>query len=247
MNPRNRFGVFVSAAVLIAGSAHAMQFETFDRLDITDQAEFVATMVAATQTALTGAGQADQAAQIEQLFTLTDRMAIAFSPTGQMAWLCVHDAYNKPNKEDWLFTFVVCSRTDNGPDCSLVGDELATYWPTQPWPEHLARGRVTLLGDAVHPLVPQRAQGMNNAILDVMEFMKEIDKEERMTAVAIEAAIKRYETSVWERGAEIVAESLETGLMVTDWESLMKSPLMKFSMAYKAKTTAEAPVQPNRE
>ena len=69
MNSRSKIRVFMSAAMLITGSAHAMQFEPFDQLDITDQAEFVATMIAATQIALTGEGQADQAAQIEQLFT----------------------------------------------------------------------------------------------------------------------------------------------------------------------------------
>jgi hypothetical protein len=29
------------------------------------------------------------------------------------------------------------------------------YWPTEPWPDHPARGRVTLLGDAMHSLLPR--------------------------------------------------------------------------------------------
>lgn len=210
-------------------------------------------------------------AQIEEFFTLTDRTAIAYSPSGRFAWLCVHDAYGKPNKEDWLFTYIVCYRTGNGPDSSIIGDELVrqmkeccadfaepwkgiiaalsgdehawatpvSYWPTQPWPEHPSRGGVTLLGDAMHSLVPQRGQGMNNAILDVVDFMKEIDMEERMTVMAIRAAIKRYEVKVWKRGAEVVTESLENGMMVTNWEMLKKSPLMNFSLAYGEKKMAE--------
>lgn len=150
---------------------------------------------------------------------------------------------------------------------ALSGDEHAwatpvLYWPTQPWPEHLARGRVTLLGDAMHALVPrkrhfltstnrdrayantvhiERGQGMNNAILDVVDFMKEVDIEESRTVTAIEAAIKRYEVKVWKRGVEVVAESLENGMMVTDWEMLKQSPLMNFSLGYSAKKTGEIP------
>lgn len=29
------------------------------------------------------------------------------------------------------------------------------YWPTQGWPAHPARGRVTLAGDAAHPMTPR--------------------------------------------------------------------------------------------
>lgn len=148
---------------------------------------------------------------------------------------------------------------------ALSGDEHAwatpvSYWPTQPWPEHPSRGGVTLLGDAMHSLVPrerhfftttggdrgytdteyaERGQGMNNAILDVVDLMKEIDMEERMTVMSIREAIKRYEVKVWKRGAEVVTESLENGMMVTDWEMLKESPLMNFSLAYGEKKMAE--------
>lgn len=29
------------------------------------------------------------------------------------------------------------------------------YWPTIPWPDHEARGRVSLIGDAMHALLPR--------------------------------------------------------------------------------------------
>ncbi|KAH8885302.1 FAD/NAD(P)-binding domain-containing protein [Thozetella sp. PMI_491] len=207
-------------------------------------------------------------AQTEQLLALTDRTAIAYSPDNRFAWLSVHDAYGKPKKEDWLFSFIVCYRTGDGPDSSATGNELlcqmkaccagyaepwktmteallrdehawATpvyYWPTEPWPGHPARGRVTLLGDAMHALVPrkchrERGQGMNNAILDVVDFMKEIDAEGPETIEVIKEAIKRYEETAWKRGTEVVMESLTNGMMVTDWEKLQESPLMKYALS----------------
>lgn len=85
----------------------------------------------------------------------------------------------------------------------------------------------------------ERGQGMNNAILDVVDFMKEIDLEERKTVMAIREAIKRYEVKVWKRGVEVVTESLENGMMVTDWEMLKESPLMNFSLAYSEEKMAE--------
>jgi len=66
--------VLVAAVVVLCLTAAlpATTFPQFNKMDIYDQAEFIAVMVNATQMALRNAGQADKAAQIEQLFTMIE-------------------------------------------------------------------------------------------------------------------------------------------------------------------------------
>jgi hypothetical protein len=59
--------VFADLCTLV--SAQAIEFGRFDNMAVLDQAEFIAVMVDQTQNALVGAGQANDAAKIEQLFT----------------------------------------------------------------------------------------------------------------------------------------------------------------------------------
>jgi hypothetical protein len=63
--------VLVVAVVVLClpAALPATTFPQFNKMDIYEQAEFVAVMVNATQAALRDAGNSDQAAQIEQLFT----------------------------------------------------------------------------------------------------------------------------------------------------------------------------------
>jgi hypothetical protein len=63
--------VLVVAVVVLClpAALPATTFPQFNKMDIHEQAEFVAVMVNATQAALRAAGNSDQAAQIEQLFT----------------------------------------------------------------------------------------------------------------------------------------------------------------------------------
>lgn len=101
------------------------------------------------------------------------------------------------------------------------------YWPTQGWEGHPARGKVTLAGDAAHPMTPHRGQGLNNAILDCHQFVKQVEAMRERSPQALREAVVRYEEEMWPRGKEAVMSSLENSLMVHDWETLMQSPLVK--------------------
>jgi len=76
--------------------------------------------------------------------------------------------------------------------------------------EELAQGRVALLGDAAHPLLPYLAQGAGMAIEDAREL-------ERVLAVADErvldvpTALRRYALSRWQRVAEVQRRSRRNG------------------------------------
>jgi len=92
----------------------------------------------------------------------------------------VHDCYNKPNPEDWTFMLMQSWMQDEPihlkgpdvlkdmktramefpepynsifqaiPDGTKAWHNRLTYWPTQPWDNR--NGRVTLAGDAAHPM-----------------------------------------------------------------------------------------------
>ncbi|KAK3388045.1 hypothetical protein B0H63DRAFT_559452 [Podospora didyma] len=47
-----------------------------------------------------------------------------------------------------------------------------TYWPTVSWDNR--RGSVTLAGDAVHSMLPNRGRGLNHALADVMQLVKQL-------------------------------------------------------------------------
>lgn len=101
------------------------------------------------------------------------------------------------------------------------------YWPTQGWEGHPARGKVTLAGDAAHPMTPHRGQGLNNAILDCYELLSEIEAMPERSIDALREAVARYEDTMWKRGEEAVMSSLENSAAVHDWETLKQSPLFQ--------------------
>lgn len=105
------------------------------------------------------------------------------------------------------------------------------YWPTQGWDGHPAQGRVTLAGDAAHPMLPHRGQGLNNAILDCHELLKQFEAMPERSLEALNEAVVRYEKEMWERGHEAVVSSLENALAVHQWELAKESPVFKEGVA----------------
>lgn len=77
-------------------------------------------------------------------------------------------------------------------------------------PEALARGRVALLGDAAHPMLPYLAQGAGMAIEDAAELGSLLT----MTSAAaldVPLALSRYALNRWQRVARVQARSLRNG------------------------------------
>ncbi|KUI64402.1 FAD-dependent urate hydroxylase [Cytospora mali] len=110
-------------------------------------------------------------------------------------------------------------------DGSTAWSGYSTYWPTQGWEEHPSRGKVTLAGDAAHPMTPNRGQGLNNAVLDSYELVKQVGAMSERTIDALRGAVVRYEEMMWKRGKEAVMSSLENSEAVYNWEKLKQSPL----------------------
>ncbi|KAJ9640316.1 hypothetical protein H2199_005855 [Coniosporium tulheliwenetii] len=117
------------------------------------------------------------------------------------------------------------------PDGTKAWHNRLSYWPTQPWDN--LDGRVTLAGDAAHPMTFHRGQGLNNAIHDAATLLQQLLAMPEKTPEALAAAVLEYEKEVWQRGKAAVESSAQNTLMVHDWAKMADSPLLKFGTVQK--------------
>ena len=101
-----------------------------------------------------------------------------------------------------------------------------SFWIAEPWDTH--GGRVTLSGDAAHPMPPYRGQGLNNAIQDSYNLLEAIERIE--TGGAQAEIVQQCSDEIAKRGAAETILSRETGLASADWERLTQSPLFRHSL-----------------
>ncbi|OCK82076.1 FAD/NAD(P)-binding domain-containing protein [Lepidopterella palustris CBS 459.81] len=93
------------------------------------------------------------------------------------------------------------------------------------WDNH--GGRVTMVGDAVHPMTYQRGQGLNHSITDAGKLTAAIKTIMEGVEPAKQAEIiSAFEDEMIARGGEEVRTSTTNTGMLHDWEKVMKSPVM---------------------
>lgn len=128
------------------------------------------------------------------------------------------------------------------PDDSQVWYGKLRHWdPSEPehrWDNH--DGRVTLAGDAAHPMTFQRGQGLNHAIMDSFQLCKGIEmfwnsgdfsSDQRTTAIT------DYESEMIPRGGEEVRLSEANSIAMHDWDLVSQSPIMKQGMRVSSQAT----------
>jgi len=103
-----------------------------------------------------------------------------------------------------------------GPVCTGVREHLAAVPEWRLWALHdrapvasaegLARGRVALLGDAAHPMLPYLAQGAGMAIEDARELQRVLAIADNRL-VDVPTAFRRYALNRWQRVARVQARS----------------------------------------
>ncbi len=76
--------------------------------------------------------------------------------------------------------------------------------PPMRGPHEQAQGRVALLGDAAHPMLPYLAQGAGMAIEDAFELSRSL-------ASASTAGLSQYAAMRWQRNARVQARALRNG------------------------------------
>ena len=106
-----------------------------------------------------------------------------------------------------------------GPVCAAVRERIAAMPSWRLWVLHgrapvasadaLARGRIALLGDAAHPMLPYLAQGAGMAIEDARELERVFAMDPKVADVA--TALRRYALNRWQRVAQVQARSRRNG------------------------------------
>ncbi|KAF2483759.1 putative monooxygenase [Neohortaea acidophila] len=102
----------------------------------------------------------------------------------------------------------------------------ANQWaPRTKWDNY--RGRVTLAGDAAHSMLPNRGQGLNNALKDASDLVDAIKAAVASGSSDLSEGITVYEEEMRARGTKEVDLSYEAW-MTTRNKKTFDSPLFKF-------------------
>ncbi|KAK3986103.1 hypothetical protein QBC44DRAFT_311584 [Cladorrhinum sp. PSN332] len=186
-----------------------------------------------------------------ELAKLHPRHIVTFDPAGFFVWIGVHN--RTPTTCTWMILVSWKSVEETGlrergseailadlkaraeglsfplreaihsvPEGTRVWHSSLTYWPTKPWDN--LNGKITLAGDAAHPMTFHRGQGLGNAITDAAEFQKCLSSSNNNNLVE---AVTKYEKELWVRGLEAVQINLENTIAIHNWETLLQSPIYK--------------------
>lgn len=119
-----------------------------------------------------------------------------------------------------------------------------TTWNGNDW-----KGHITLAGDAAHTMMPRRevsrclvhvltfldrGQGLNNALQDAAELLKQLKAVLKDKSTDLAKAIAMYEEEMVARGGAEVEMTGKQAMAAHNWEMLMQSPMFKHG-ANKAK------------
>ncbi|KAI8153967.1 FAD-dependent monooxygenase cctM [Colletotrichum sp. SAR 10_70] len=112
-------------------------------------------------------------------------------------------------------------------DTYIPRDKYAEWKRIAPWNNF--GGRVTVAGDAAHPMCPFRGQGLNNALQDAGNLVKAIAavQEGRQT---LAAAIDGYDAEVYQRGKREIEISEESMFGLHHYSAIKGSPIDRMGL-----------------
>ncbi|OTB07717.1 hypothetical protein M426DRAFT_52971, partial [Hypoxylon sp. CI-4A] len=148
------------------------------------------------------------------------------------AGLGIHGWLQRCKEEAKSFADPVRAAFDNLPDDAekvyhIYNGNWDPNLPEHAWDNH--GGRVTLVGDAAHPMTYHRGQGLNHSLADGFKLVELLPNlENRSQADLIDA----YEAEMRPRGGEEVQLSETNSFMMHDWEKVKDSPMMKMGVTY---------------
>lgn len=91
------------------------------------------------------------------------------------------------------------------------------------------QGRVTLVGDAAHPMTYQRGQGLNHSVTDAGKLRDALVRVQNGEMGQV-GAIGEFEEEMVRRGGTEVRDGTANTMMLHDWERIKESPLFKKGM-----------------
>jgi 3-hydroxybenzoate 6-monooxygenase len=117
----------------------------------------------------------------------------------------------RPDSDDWGTAEELDENFSNGPE--VVREALSRFWRNRRWPmfdrlpvQNWSRHRITLLGDAAHPMLQYLAQGACQALEDAVALGDALAAYED-----VEAAFRAYETERVERTNRVQTEARKWG------------------------------------
>lgn len=155
---------------------------------------------------------------------LAPRMHLVTYPLRGGEWLnavCIVEGTQPGDPRDWDHAASQAQLDAAlGPVCAAARERIAAVPSWRLWvlngrapvagADALARGRVALLGDAAHPMLPYLAQGAGMAIEDARELQRVLAiADDRV--VDVPTALRRYALNRWERVAKVQQRSLRNG------------------------------------
>ncbi|KFY77573.1 hypothetical protein V499_03086 [Pseudogymnoascus sp. VKM F-103] len=190
---------------------------------------------------------AEKARFVRQLHPI---MAMGIHPDGHWLWISIQSVPDPNDPATWSFqlqttshkgkddvmslenlkkkaaTFAEPFRSANLwiPEGTPIHENKISYWMPIPWDDR--NGRITLAGDAAHPMTFQRGQGMNHGIADAASLVTKL-KSALDGHSSVKDAVKAYNTEMIERAGDEVATSKENTEMLHDWSRMMDSPIMQ--------------------
>ncbi|KAG4428032.1 hypothetical protein IFR05_016486 [Cadophora sp. M221] len=111
------------------------------------------------------------------------------------------------------------------PDSTKIFNDKLYYWVPVPWNNH--GGKITLAGDAAHPMPPFRGQGLGQSIRDVANLVGLLKNLASSKETNLSTIISEYEEEMIERGIQEVELSLKAMVIGHDWDKLMEHPTIK--------------------
>ncbi|KFY24346.1 hypothetical protein V493_05297 [Pseudogymnoascus sp. VKM F-4281 (FW-2241)] len=190
---------------------------------------------------------AEKARFVRQLHPI---MSMAIHPDGHWMWISIQEVPDPEDPSTWSFQLQITSHKGEDdvtllanikkkaetfaepfrsanlwiPEGTPVRENKIFSWVPIPWDDRNAR--ITLAGDAAHPMTFQRGQGMNHGIADAASIVTKL-KTALNERSNIKTAVKSYNTEMIDRaGAEVVC-SLENTEMLHDWSRMMDSAIMQ--------------------
>lgn len=133
-------------------------------------------------------------------------------------------AYLKRTTRDWPAVWQ--AQVDGTPDDDTENvtcfiDEMK-YWVPVPFPGS-GGGRVTLAGDAAHPMLIYRGQGLQHAIVDAVNYVDALVRiRDGQHGDDSDKIMEAYGAEVVERGAKAVTQSVQEATLAMDLESVGK-------------------------
>ena len=113
-------------------------------------------------------------------------------------------------------------------DLPVIVDRTTVWRPTMDWTQKFGH-RVTLAGDAAHPMPPHRGQGLNNALQDAAVLAEEL-KAVKAGEKSLSEAVAAFEKDMKQRTLQEIPISIAQAQMVHSYDTLMNAPFFKHGM-----------------